>query len=87
MGAAAFVVERADAARERGVTPICEVLGAVTANSAFHGTRLDVEHIGRVMEQVVAQAEARGFAREAIAAETVFVSHETYTPARESGRA
>ncbi len=45
MGAAAFVVESAEAARERGVSPICEVLGTVTLNSAFHGTRLDVDHI------------------------------------------
>ncbi len=47
MGAAALVVESAEAARERGIQPICEVLGAVTANSAFHGTRLDVQHIGQ----------------------------------------
>ena len=38
--------------------PICEVLSTVTANSAFHGTRLDVEHIGGVMESLLAQAEA-----------------------------
>ena len=82
MGAAGIVVESAAAARERGVTPICEVLGAVTANSAFHGSRLDVEHIGGVMESVVRQAEARGVTRDEIAPETVFVSHETYTPAR-----
>jgi acyl transferase domain-containing protein/acyl carrier protein len=82
MGAAGIVVEAAEAARERGVTPICEVLGSVTANSAFHGTRLDLAHIGGVMEDVVAQAEARGVQRHAIAPETVFVSHETYTPAR-----
>ena len=82
MGAAAFVIESAEAARERGITPICEVLGAVTANSAYHGTRLDVAHIGEIMERVVRQAEARGVDRHAIAAETVFVSHETYTPAR-----
>jgi malonyl CoA-acyl carrier protein transacylase len=82
MGAAALVVESAAAARERGMTPICEVLGSVTANSAFHGTRLDVEHIGGVMENVVAQAERRGVARGEMAPATVFVSHETYTPAR-----
>ena len=82
MGAAALVVESADSARERGLQPICEVLGAVTANSAFHGTRLDVEHIGGVMEKLLEQAEARGVNRHAIAANTVFVSHETYTPAR-----
>ena len=82
MGAAALVVERADAARERGIAPICEVLGSVTANSAFHGTRLDVEHIGAVMEAVVQQAEARGVRRHDLAPATVFISHETYTPAR-----
>ena len=82
MGAAGLVVESPDAARERGITPICEVLGSVTANSAFHGTRLDPEHIAGVMEQLVRQAERRGVRREEIAGETVFVSHETYTPAR-----
>jgi Beta-ketoacyl synthase, C-terminal domain len=82
MGAAGLVVESAESARERSMTPICEVLGSVTANSAFHGTRLDVDHIGGVMEQVVAQAEARGVKRHEMAPETLFVSHETYTPAR-----
>ena len=82
MGAAALVVESAESARERGLQPICEVLGAVTANSAFHGTRLDVDHIAQVMETVVAQAERHGVDRHDIADSTVFVSHETYTPAR-----
>ena len=82
MGAAAFVVESADAVRERGIRPICEVLGSVTANSAFHGSRLDVQHIGQVMEGLVAQVEARGIPRQELAPHLVFVSHETYTPAR-----
>ncbi len=83
MGAAALIVESAEAARERGIRPICEVLSAVTANSAFHGTRLDVQHIGQVMEDLIAKAEARsGIKRQEIAPQTVFVSHETYTPAR-----
>jgi acyl transferase domain-containing protein/NAD(P)-dependent dehydrogenase (short-subunit alcohol dehydrogenase family)/acyl carrier protein len=83
MGAAALVVESADAARERGIQPICEVLSTTTNNSAFHGTRLDVQHIGQVMETLVAKAEAQsGILRRQIAAQTVFVSHETYTPAR-----
>ncbi|HEX6877917.1 MAG TPA: beta-ketoacyl synthase N-terminal-like domain-containing protein, partial [Nocardioidaceae bacterium] len=82
MGAAAFVVESASLARERGLQPICEVLGTLTANSAFHGTRLDVDHISQMMEKVVRQAESRGVDRAEIAPSTVFVSHETYTPAR-----
>ena len=83
MGAAGLVVESPEAMRERGIQPICEVLSTVTANSAFHGTRLDVQHIGQMMEDVIANAEARhGIRREEIAPKTVFVSHETYTPAR-----
>ncbi len=83
MGAAALVVESADAARERGIQPICEVLSTVTGNSAFHGTRLDVQHIGQVMESLVAKAEAgSGISRREIAPQMLFVSHETYTPAR-----
>jgi acyl transferase domain-containing protein/acyl carrier protein len=83
MGAAAMVVESADAAAERGLRPICEVLGAVAANSAFHGTRLDVEHIRDVMENLVREVESKaGIRREEFAPATVFVSHETYTPAR-----
>ncbi len=83
MGAASLVVESAEAARERGIQPICEVLSAVTANSAFHGTRLDVQHIGQIMEDLVAQAEScGGIQRQQLAPQMVFVSHETYTPAR-----
>ena len=83
MGAAGLVVESAEAARERGMQPICEVLSAVTANSAFHGTRLDVEHIRGVMEKLVTRAESvSGVPRQQLAQEMIFISHETYTPAR-----
>ncbi|MBK8256977.1 MAG: SDR family NAD(P)-dependent oxidoreductase [Polyangiaceae bacterium] len=82
MGAAAIVVESREAAAERGVLPICKVLGTVTANSAFHGTRLDVNHITQVMESLVKQAESQGVPRHILAQNLLFVSHETYTPAR-----
>ena len=83
MGAAAIVVEAAASAGRRGLQPIAQVLGTVTANSAFHGTRLDTNHIGQVMEGLVATAERRwGIDRHEIAPHTVFISHETYTPAR-----
>jgi malonyl CoA-acyl carrier protein transacylase len=83
MGAAALVVESEDAVRERGMRAICEVLATNIANSAFHGTRLNVNHVSQVMETLLKTAEKRyGIARSQIAAETMFVSHETYTPAR-----
>ena len=83
MGAAAVIVESAGAARERGIRPICEVLSTMTANSAFHATRLDVEHICAIMERVIAKAERNAHIdRHTIAPQTMFMSHETYTPAR-----
>jgi len=83
MGASAVVLESLESARERGIRPICQVLGSVVANSAYHGTRLDVSHIRHVMEKLISEAEAEwGINRYEIAPETVFVSHETYTPAR-----
>ncbi len=83
MGAAAIVVESAESAAARGIQPIAEVLSAVTANSAFHGSRLDTSHVRYVMEDLIETAEQRwGVNRHEIAPYTVFVSHETYTPAR-----
>ncbi|HVM70400.1 MAG TPA: acyltransferase domain-containing protein, partial [Anaerolineales bacterium] len=83
MGAAALVVESEDAVRERGMRAICEILSTNIANSAYHGTRLNVNHVSQVMETLLKSAESRfGISRSQIAAETMFVSHETYTPAR-----
>ena len=83
MGAAAFVVERHSEAMQRGVQPIAELLGSTTANSAFHGTRLDVEHVAQTVDSFITSMESKwGLDRHAIAPNTVFFSHETYTPAR-----
>ncbi|MDJ0757345.1 MAG: beta-ketoacyl synthase N-terminal-like domain-containing protein, partial [Ardenticatenaceae bacterium] len=83
MGACGIIVESEDAVRERGMRGIVELLSSETSNSAFHGTRLDVEHISQVMENLVSAAERRfGLNRYAIAGQTVFMSHETFTPAR-----
>ena len=83
MGAASYVVERKSSADERGVQPIAELLGATTANSAYHGTRLDVEHVAKTVDEFVGDMENKwGLDRHAIAKNTVFYSHETYTPAR-----
>ena len=83
MGAAAFVVERHSEAAERGVQPIAEFLGSTTANSAYHGTRLDVDHVSQVVDGFIGRMERRwGIDRHVIAPNTAFFSHETYTPAR-----
>ena len=83
MGACALVVESEDAVQERGMRGIVELLSSETRNSAFHGSRLDVDHIAMVMESLVRTAEQRfGLNRYALAQQLVFMSHETYTPAR-----
>ncbi|MBL1204958.1 MAG: SDR family NAD(P)-dependent oxidoreductase [Calditrichaeota bacterium] len=83
MGGAALVLEAQSAVNQRGMQPIADVLSTTIANSAFHGTRLDVDHIKGIMEGLINQAEKKwGVDRFQIAPQTVFVSHETYTPAR-----
>jgi len=83
MGAAAFVVERKSESDARGVQPMAELLGTRIANSAFHGTRLDVEHVASTVDNFVSEMEERwGLDRHQMAPDTVFFSHETYTPAR-----
>ena len=83
MGAAAFVVERKSESDARGVNPMAELLGTRIANSAFHGTRLDVDHVAQTVDSFVHEMEQKwGLDRHKIAPDTVFFSHETYTPAR-----
>ena len=83
MGAAAFVIEKNSQAQERGVQPIAELLGTTIANSAYHGTRLDVEHVAETVDNFVSSMESKwNLDRHKIAENTVFFSHETYTPAR-----
>ena len=72
-----------DLANERGVQPIAELLGTTIANSAYHGTRLDVEHVAQTVDKFVTSMEQKwDINRHKIAPNTVFFSHETYTPAR-----
>ncbi len=83
MGAAAFVVERKSEAEMRGVQPIAELLGAQISNSAYHGTRLDVEHVAQTVDQFMSRMEREwAINRHEIAPRLAFFSHETYTPAR-----
>ena len=83
MGAAAFVVERKSQSDARGVKPMAELLGTRISNSAYHGTRLDVDHVAETVDSFVSEMEEKwGLDRHKIAPNTAFFSHETYTPAR-----
>ncbi|MCA1812129.1 MAG: acyltransferase domain-containing protein, partial [Halobacteriales archaeon] len=83
MGAVGLVVETVPETERRGMRPIARLLATRISNSAFHGSRLDVGHIADEMQAMLASAAARyGVHPTAIATKTVFMSHETYTPAR-----
>ncbi|MDE0707398.1 MAG: beta-ketoacyl synthase N-terminal-like domain-containing protein, partial [Candidatus Poseidoniales archaeon] len=83
MGAAAFVIERNTLSLERGVTPYVELLGTHLANSAYHPTRLDVDHVSNSLEVFISKMERDwDLNRHSIAARTSFMSHEPATPPR-----
>ena len=85
LGSAAvgLVVENHDLVAARGMDPIASIEAGVAANSAFHGTRLDVEHISATMEKLVSKWETQsGLSRAELAKDVFFMSHETYSPKR-----
>jgi len=83
MGAVGIVLEAESTIKQRGIKPIVDLLGTHIVNSAFHGTRLDREHISTQVDKFISIIEKRfELSRDDIAKKLVFVSHETYTPAR-----
>ena len=83
MGAVSLIVEEESEVAKRGMKPLAKLLSTEIANSGFHVTRLDVAHVAQVMNRLVTHAEQDyGLNRSDIAKQLVFISHETYTPAR-----
>jgi phosphopantetheine--protein transferase-like protein len=85
LGSAAVgvVVESEDQSRKRGVEPIATIEAGMVANSGFHGTRLDVDHISSVMQRMIGRWEEQtGRTRDDLAKDMFFMSHETYSPKR-----
>ena len=83
MGAVSLIVEEESEVAKRGMKPLAKLLETEISNSGFHVTRLDVGHVAQVMNRLVSKAEKDyGLNRSDIAKQLVFISHETYTPAR-----
>ncbi|MDY6935352.1 MAG: SDR family NAD(P)-dependent oxidoreductase [Spirochaetota bacterium] len=83
MGAAGMVIEAESEIRKRGMEPIVELVATEYSNSAFHFSRLDIDHIASVMDRLITKVErVLEIKRSDIAKELTFMSHETYTPAR-----
>ncbi|HOW90161.1 MAG TPA: beta-ketoacyl synthase N-terminal-like domain-containing protein, partial [Elusimicrobiales bacterium] len=82
-GAVGMVIEDETLVKARGMKPLARLLLTESANSAYHISRLDTGHVAEVMDRFVKRIEdVYGLDRRSFAAKTVFVSHETYTPAR-----
>ncbi|MEW5951325.1 MAG: beta-ketoacyl synthase N-terminal-like domain-containing protein, partial [Elusimicrobiota bacterium] len=78
-----MVLEDETLIKERGMKPLARLLLTEVANSAYHITRLDTEHVSQVMDNFITKIERiYGLKRSEIAPYTLFMSHETYTPKR-----
>ena len=82
-GAVGLVVESETCVNERGMNGQCEILGTHIANSAYHTYNIDVPHMAREMKKFIDKIEKQNGLRKAdYADKLLFMSHETYTPAR-----
>jgi malonyl CoA-acyl carrier protein transacylase len=82
-GAVSLIVEREDRVRDRGLNGQAEILGTYIGNSAYHATQIDLGHLTEEMEGFVRRVENRhGLQRDHYTRSMVFMSHETFTPAR-----
>lgn len=82
-GAVGLILETQAAAEQRGVQPICELLGTHSFNTATHISQIDSETFARELDRFIGWMEQEyGLQRAQLAGQTVYLSHETYTPPR-----
>ncbi|MCG8638802.1 MAG: acyltransferase domain-containing protein [Desulfobacterales bacterium] len=82
-GAVGLVIESEACVNERGMNGQCEILGTHIANSAYHTYNIDVPHMALEMKKFINKVEKQNNMRqEDYADKLLFMSHETYTPAR-----
>jgi len=82
-GAVGLVIESEPCAKKRGMNGQCEILGTHIANSAYHTYNIDVPHMSYEMKKFITKVESQnGIKKEDYADKLLFMSHETYTPAR-----
>ena len=85
-GAVGLVLETDEAAAERRRRPLATVLGAVAANSAFHASAIGTKHASELLHKLLAHVEVvHGLNRHDLASKLLYVSHETFTCARNGG--
>jgi acyl transferase domain-containing protein/NAD(P)H-dependent flavin oxidoreductase YrpB (nitropropane dioxygenase family)/acyl carrier protein/NAD(P)-dependent dehydrogenase (short-subunit alcohol dehydrogenase family) len=82
-GAVSLIIEREETVKRRGMNGQAEVLGTFIGNTAYHTYNIDVKGIATEMKRFVGKVEKRhGLKKEDYSKKMVFMSHETFTPAR-----
>ncbi len=82
-GAVGLVIENKASAVERGMKGQAEILGTHIANSGYHSYNIDVPHMTAEMTKFITKIEKQhGLSKDKYAKKLLFMSHETYTPAR-----
>ncbi|MBF0210998.1 MAG: KR domain-containing protein, partial [Desulfamplus sp.] len=82
-GAVGLVVEKASEVHARGMRGQAMVLGTHMANSAYHTFNIDVQHMASEMKKFISKVEKEHNLKQSdYADKLLFMSHETYTPAR-----
>lgn len=82
-GAVSLILEKEELVKKRGFNGQVEVLGTHIGNTAFHTYNIDVNGIAAAMKNFVSKVEKRhDLQKEEYSKKLVFMSHETFTPAR-----
>jgi len=82
-GAVAVILEKEDEIKKRGLNGQAKVLGTYIRNSAFHPSRMNAGDISLEMKRFINRIETLyNLERNIYTREMLFMSHETYTPAR-----
>ncbi|RPI03472.1 MAG: SDR family NAD(P)-dependent oxidoreductase [Calditrichaeota bacterium] len=82
-GAVGLVLETKEEVEKRGVVEICRLLGSHAFNTAKHPSQIDSDSFSEELEQFISRMEfEHQLDRNQLAGQTVYISHETYTPPR-----
>ena len=82
-GAVGIILETQAAVEQRGIHPICELVGTHSFNTAKHISQIDADSFSVELDRFLTRVEQENnLPRTGLASQMVYLSHETYTPPR-----
>ena len=82
-GAVGVVLETKEEVEKRGVVEVAQLLGTHSFNTAKHPSQIDCDQFGHELKRFIDRMEREhGVDRTRLAKQTIYLSHETYTPPR-----